>query len=264
MAEQSPAMASPQHRPRWWMQNSPARSYGLVLILVVLDYFLVSAFSTYSWGTVIVEMVLGFTLLIVLYVARSRRVWLMLTGIYIIAISVLSVVTALVPGMRDVPALAGGLLLIVAPVVILRHVLRDKVVTVETILGATSVYLLLGFSFASIYATIDSLVPSPFFEGSSQASANDYLFFSYTTLTTVGYGNLVPASILGRTFAMVEALIGQIYLVIVIARLVALWGQNLPPRPPGKRDSLQAEESERDADASTHLLVRTASPSGTV
>lgn len=69
---------------------------------------------------------------------------------------------------------------------------------------------------------------APFFAGQAHATANDYLFFSYTTLTTVGYGNLVPAGSVGQTFAMLEALFGQIYLVIVVARLVSLWGQQRP------------------------------------
>lgn len=269
MAEQSPASASsqlaaPRQRQGMWERIRSGNSYGLVLLLILLDYLLVSTLSSYSWGGVIINILLGFTLLVVLYIARTRRIWQVLAGIYLIVISLYAVIAAFVPGTTTttkVPTLSGGLLLIIAPVVILRRVIRDTYVSVETILGAVSVYLLLGFSFASIFATIGFLIPSPFFAGYSPATANDYLFFSYTTLTTVGYGNLVPAGNLGRTFAMVEALLGQIYLVIVVARLVSLWGQNLPPRPPRKRDHPQADEMERDADASTHLLVRTASPS---
>src|SRR5258708_12128061 len=70
-----------------------------------------------------------------------------------------------------------------------------------------------------------SVGSAPFFAGQSEATANEYRLFSYTTLTTVGYGNLVPAGSVGQTFAMLEALTGQIYLIIVVARLVALWGQ---------------------------------------
>lgn len=267
MTEQSSSIASSQYRPGLWTRILSGNSYGLVLLLVVLDYLLASALGSYAWGRVITNVLLGFTLLLVLHIAHSRRIWQILAGIYLIVISLSAVVAALIPGVtykQQEPALTGGLLLIVAPVFILRRVIRDRFVTVETILGAVSVYLLLGFSFASIFATIGFLIPSPFFADYSQATANDYLFFSYTTLTTVGYGNLVPAGNLGRTFAMVEALLGQIYLVIVVARLVSLWGQDLPPRPPRKRDHPRAEETEQDADANTHLLARTASSSGTV
>ncbi len=267
MADQSPPIASSRRSQGTWARIRSGDSYGLVLLLVVLDYLLVSALSSYVWGKVITNVLLGFTLLVVLYVVQSRRIWQVLAGIYLIVISVYAVAIALIPGItgtRQEYALSGGLLLIIAPVFILRRVIRDRFVSVETILGAVSVYLLLGFSFASIFATTGVLIPTPFFVGYPQATANDYLFFSYTTLTTVGYGNLVPAGTLGRTFAMVEALLGQIYLVIVVARLVSLWGQTLPPRPPGKRDRSQAEVAEQDADASTHPLVRTAPPGGTV
>jgi hypothetical protein len=269
MAEQSPPsassqIASPRPRQGMWARIRSGNSYGLVLLLVVLDYLLVSALSSYAWGKVISNALLGFTLLVVLYIARSRRIWQILAGIYVIVISSYAVVVALIPsitGTRQELALSGGVLLIIAPVFILRRVITDTFVSVETILGAISVYLLLGFSFASIFATIGYLIPTPFFSGYPQATANDYLFFSYTTLTTVGYGNLVPAGNLGRTFAMMEALLGQIYLVIVVARLVSLWGQNLPPRPPKKRDHPRAEETEHDIDASAHLLERTGSSS---
>jgi hypothetical protein len=122
-------------------------------------------------------------------------------------------------------SIAGGLLLIVTPLAIARRISTHRVVTTETLLGALCVYLLLGFSFAFVYSAIGSLGSAPFFTGQSHATPNDYLFFSYTTLTTVGYGNLVPAGTTGQTFAMLEALTGQIYLIIVVARLVSLWGQ---------------------------------------
>ena len=112
-------------------------------------------------------------------------------------------------------------------------------ISTETVLGAICVYLLIGFSFSFIYSGVAYVSSTPFFAGLSEASSNDYLFFSYSTLTTVGYGNLVPAGSVGQTFAMLEALFGQIYLVIVVARLVSLWGQERPGAP--LRDKQKAE-----------------------
>ena len=136
--------------------------------------------------------------------------------------------------------IAGGLLLIVTPVTILRRIASHPVITTETVLGAICVYLLIGFCFAFIYMAMAFFTGIPFFQEQSTASANDYLFFSYSTLTTVGYGNLVPAGHLGQTFAVLEALFGQIFLVIIVARLVSLWGQERPPsnfRRPIRRES---------------------------
>jgi hypothetical protein len=116
-------------------------------------------------------------------------------------------------------------LLFITPFAILRRISRHQEVTAQTLLGAVCVYLLWGFSFSFLYATIAFFSPAPFFLHAQPATSSTFLFFSYTTLTTVGYGNLIPASKLGQMFAMLEALLGQVYLVIIVARLVALWGQ---------------------------------------
>ena len=104
----------------------------------------------------------------------------------------------------------------------------------QTILGAVCVYLLWGFSYSFLYATIAIFSPTPFFLHAQPATSSTFLFFSYTTLTTVGYGNLIPASDLGQMRAMLEALLGQVSLVIIVARLVSLWGQerHTPPARP--------------------------------
>jgi hypothetical protein len=122
-------------------------------------------------------------------------------------------------------------------------------VTTETVLGAVCVYLLLGFSFAFIFSGLAAVSSTPFFIGKLQATTNDFLFFSFTTLTTVGYGNLVPAGTVGQTFAMLEALSGQIYLVIVVARLVSLWGQARPTSDAGteRRRGLRERAAKRQA-----------------
>ncbi|MGZ3666356.1 MAG: hypothetical protein ACXVDA_17960, partial [Ktedonobacterales bacterium] len=146
MAEQSPPsastqIASPRPRQGMWTRIRSGNSYGLVLLLILLDYLLVSIVSSYSWGRVIINILLGFTLLVVLYIARTRRIWQVLAGIYLIVVSLYAVIAVFVPSVTAtarVPALSGGLLLIFAPVAILRRVIRDTFVSVETILGAVS------------------------------------------------------------------------------------------------------------------------------
>ena len=206
----------------------PLDSYGTVLVLTILDYLAVSTLTNRTWGKVIIVVLLGVTLLFALRTSQVRGIWMMLAFIYLLASTLVALVSVALPGAQEVgrqTSIAGGLLLIVTPITIARRVSTHRVVTTETMLGALCVYLLLGFSFAFIYSAIGSVGSAPFFTGQSHATPNDYLFFSYTTLTTVGYGNLVPAGAVGQTFAMLEALTGQIYLVIVVARLVSLWGQ---------------------------------------
>jgi hypothetical protein len=94
-------------------------------------------------------------------------------------------------------------------------------VTLQTMFGVLCLYLLVGLLFAVAYATIDELSSTPFFHGATDAGRDDFLYFSYTTLTTVGYGDLTAATNLGRSLAITEALIGQLYLVTVVAVIIS-------------------------------------------
>jgi hypothetical protein len=231
-------------------------TYGLILALIAVDYLVVSTLSASGWLRVVAVFFLGATLLLTLRVSRAPRIWQLLAILYLVASTLGAVVSEIAPGpdtLSQVLSILAGVLLIVTPLVILRHIAAHPIVTTETVLGAICVYLLIGFSFAFIYAGLAALSPTPFFlEPSAPATLNNTLFFSYSTLTTVGYGNLVPAGSLGQTFAMLEALVGQIYLVIIVARLVSIWGQPRPqtssraPRQPvdaASRDGQDASDS---------------------
>ena len=119
---------------------------------------------------------------------------------------------------------AGGLVLVAPPAIALGVVrgLRERGgATVQAIMGVLCIYLLMGMFYAFLYGAIDRLGGAPFFTGGTSASASHCLYFSFTTLTTVGYGDLTARSDLGHTVAVTEALIGQIYLVTVVAVLVS-------------------------------------------
>ncbi len=81
-------------------------------------------------------------------------------------------------------------------------------VDTRTLLGAISVFTLLGLLFAFLYVAYGRWSGSGFFTGVAHPPASDYLFFSYTTLTTTGYDNLVPAGPVGQSFAVLEMLVG--------------------------------------------------------
>lgn len=213
----------------------PADSFGLVLILLVLDYVAVSAITDNAWGRVVIVVLLGATLLFALRTAHAHRIWQIMAALYLVVSTIITIISILAPSATDFSpqtSLVGGLLLLITPVAISRRIVSHRFVSTETVLGAICVYLLIGFSFSFIYSAVAYVSGMPFFAGQSHATSSNYLFFSYTTLTTVGYGDLVPAGSVGQTFAMLEALFGQIYLVIVVARLVSLWGQERPAPPP--------------------------------
>ncbi len=121
----------------------------------------------------------------------------------------------------------GAVLLAVAlgfvSLMILRDVLLTREVEFATILGAISVYAALGLMFTVAYWAVARLEPGPFFEQTATPSGSDFVFFSFTTLTTTGYGDLSPAGHLGRMVVGIEMMTGQIFLVTLVAGLVALW-----------------------------------------
>ena len=132
-------------------------------------------------------------------------------------------------------ALVALLYLLLTPLALvngLRKQFREvEAVTIQTMFGVLCLYLLIGLLFGVVYATIDQLSSTPFFNPPGPHGRDDFLYFSYTTLTTVGYGDLVAATNLGRSLAITEALVGQLYLVSVVAVIIS----NLEAVRPGQR-----------------------------
>lgn len=124
---------------------------------------------------------------------------------------------------------AGQLLLIaVVPTTIAVAVLRDlrdsRRVTLRAVFGVLCIYLVLGMAFAYIGELIEVISSEAYFAEIAQGSVSDFLYFSYATLTTVGYGDLTAANQTGRSLAIAEALIGQIYVITVVAIIVGNLG----------------------------------------
>ena len=200
-----------------------ANAFGLVLLLVVAIYVLASLVSFKGWGAVALAAVTVTCAAVALAssVAGPRLV----RGAAVVGgvAFVLAFASALGAGSRTlgVSALIEVVLLAVASVKMLGAVLSEHEVNFRTILGAISVYVLLGILFTYVYFGVDKLQPGLFFGQSIKTG--DFIFFSITTLTTTGYGNLVPAGQPGKMLAGLEMLVGQIFLVTLIAGLVSLW-----------------------------------------
>ena len=109
------------------------------------------------------------------------------------------------------------LLVAAAPIAIGRALYLRPVIDVRTVLGAICIYLLLGIMYAFLYAAIGAIGSDPFFVQTHHPGIQIFLYFSFVTQTTVGYGDYTAATDLGRTIATTEALLGQIYLVTIVA-----------------------------------------------
>jgi len=116
------------------------------------------------------------------------------------------------------------LLAICVPIVVIRRLTRHRAVTGSTIMGAIATYLLLPIAFFHVFLSIQNYMGTPFF-GQHEGSTS-FIYFSLTTITTTGYGDLTAQTNLGRLAAMAEAVTGQVYLVTFVAMLVGLAAQN--------------------------------------
>jgi hypothetical protein len=210
-----------------WLKRAERVSdaFGLVLMLVVTSFILTSLINNSGWGAVLIMTATGATSVVALTSSHSAPHYVHVA----IYLSVVSLLLALVTAVTDASiwlnlgAALQVVLLTVAMVSVLIRVVTAAEVNARTILGAISVYMVLGLLFGFAYEAIDRIQGTPFFAGEPAIHHGDYLFFSYTTLTTTGYGNLVPAGQPGEMIATFEMLIGQIFLVTLVAGLVAVW-----------------------------------------
>ena len=221
-------------------------AFGLVLILILLTYVLASTLENRGWSAVLLAVATSATSLVALTSSHvSARV---------IRIALVSAVVAIL--IAAVDALSEGrvffsvssalliLLLLVATAAVLQRVLTSNTVSSRTILGAISVYTALGILFTWAYGMIDRLEGGAFFGSGVEAQGNDFVFFSYTTLTTTGYGDLVPAGDVGRMVSGLEMMLGQVFLVTLVAGLVSLWrpGEGLLRRRERRTERQEAAE----------------------
>jgi len=202
--------------------------FGIVLLLILLTVVTISL-GQGQGGQFLSVSLSGFTLLFVLHTADARRRSYR-TASVIVAIAVAGAALSLLLGESRGTAAAGliGLLLaFAAPLVILNRILHSPTITVRLVLGALAIYLLLGLTYAYLYPLIRYLTAVPFFVQTATPQSVDYVYFSYVTLTTVGYGDLTAASSVGRMVAVSEALAGQLYLVSAVALLVGNIGRTI-------------------------------------
>lgn len=202
--------------------------FGLALLLIVATIVVISL-SVGQAGQLVSVALSGFTLLFVLHTSGARRRSFRAASV-IVGLAVGGAAIALILGLRYSSAAAGliGLLLaFVAPLVILRRILRSSVITVRLVLGALAIYLLVGLAYAYLYPVIAVMTGQPFFVQTATPADIDFVYFSYVTLTTVGYGDFTAATATGRMIAVSEALTGQLYLVSAVALLVGNIGRTI-------------------------------------
>ena len=207
-------------------QGSPPlhSRYGLLLLVLMASYVL-SAFVSGRWvAAVQTGLFLGVSLIAFQAERVKRRTARLVAGV-IVAGSVVAVVLLL--NKSDVGSeLAyswSALMLLFAAAMIVRRVLEWPEVSLRSIYGAVSAYIIIGLMFAAIYAAINQFSAGEFFVQVSMPSLKTIQYFSFTTLTTLGYGDYTARLSGGQAIAVMEAMLGQIFLATLVARLVSAY-----------------------------------------
>jgi drug/metabolite transporter (DMT)-like permease len=220
-------------RPAAKIGSRPEHGFALLLLLVLMLAAFEVAAPDDDWARFVSVVLSAATLVAAILAAGARN--RVAQGVVAASICVVGAAFLTLLGDGEVPELASavlnGLLVAAAPAIIavgvIRDVRRERAVSVRTLAGVLSIYVLAGmffsFCFAAVYA-----IEGDFFQQISDPARSDFLYFSYVTISTVGYGDLTAASDVGRMFAITEALLGQIYLVTVVALIVSNLGR---PRP---------------------------------
>jgi uncharacterized membrane protein SirB2 len=209
-----------------WVRTSGMS--GLLVLLVLGMFVFPAAITNAAASRFAYDILLTLILLSgVVAVVEHRRLALVLAALSVVVLvgrwAEWTVPAHILPPLRDVSTLA-ALLVLAAAVGI--NVFASGRALADRIFGAIVLYLLLGLMWAMAYATVASTVPGAF-HGPSPGALSDVFewgYFSLVTLTTVGYGDVTPVHRVAQSLAALEALVGQLYPAIIIARLVSLPG----------------------------------------
>ena len=210
-------------RPDTWPDEGPASRgrFDLLLIIMVCVYLL-SAFANGLWTDALRVLLFTVVALQALWGSLLPKRTARLILVAVVAGSAIMLTLAFTSETgRGIANIWAGLVLLFAVVVNVRRVLPTRTVTMQNIYGAVSAYLIIGVAFAAFFAAIDHLSGGHFFVQGQAGSIQSFQYFSFGNLTTLGYGDFTAAGNIGRALADLEAVTGQIFLVTLVAFLVA-------------------------------------------
>jgi voltage-gated potassium channel len=203
--------------------------YYLLLGLLLADILVIGLAGASKFATFTYTPLTAATLLLALRTSeahrRTMRVAWVAAGLAVI-VSIAALITGDVK-LNGFTYFMLFALLLASPVAILRRVVTSRHVTPRLLIGAICVYLMIGLLFTFIYLGVNAVHPS-FFKQGVETEPSIYLYFSFITQATVGYGDFTPGSAVPRVLVVFEALLGQVFLVTTVARLVSLYSRASP------------------------------------
>jgi hypothetical protein len=202
-----------------------SHSYGFVLLLVLSSFVFIALAPSERWAVAVVVLVEAAILSLAIW--TSGLVFRRLAIPIILVIGLLAALAVTLDGNETTRIVVGVVdvaFLVSSCAVIGAGVWDQQRVNQQSILGALSIYVTIGILFTVVYGVLATVDNGPFFAQGTDGNASDRLYFSFVTLATLGYGDYTAATDLGRMLAVIEVLIGQLYLVTVVALLVANLG----------------------------------------
>jgi len=216
-------------------QTGSQARYGLLLVTLIAA-FLVSAATESRWGGAVHVAFVAAVLLLAVrhlrYRLPPRAALLAVSAALATAVAAGICATSASETAQGIADIWNALMLLLTVVIIVDRVLRLDQVTAQSMYGALSAYLLIGLMFASFFAALAHFVSGPFFADGQPTNSGTLQYFSFTTLTTLGYGDFTAAGSFGRALAVLEALSGQVFLATLVARLVSAYGRPRRRPPP--------------------------------
>jgi len=200
-----------------------SHSYGAVLLLVVVTFVFIELAGDAAWTSSALLLLQATTLLVALWTAGLTRT--SSPGNFALLLAAIIVAVAMIvwkgSALEGTVGLISALLTIGTVGVIGVGVFDQGEINGQSVIGAITIYIMLGFVFLFLYSAIGSIGSAPLFAQGTNGTRAIRVYFSYITLATVGYGDYTPGTPVGRVAAVAEALTGQLYLVTVIAVLVS-------------------------------------------
>jgi Ion channel len=216
--------ANPQAIAEPAQVGEAAYRYGVVFLIVLLAVVFAIVAPDGAGTRAIAFAILGAAMLVAVGTSRERtdvrRTRALVGGA---AIAIITIGTAAGPIPRAVTLAATALLTLAIPITLaggLLRLVRRRGATTQAVAGGLAIYLLVGLGFASAIGFVAAVESGRYFAQAGGTTASEHVYYSFTVLTTTGFGDLTAAHGAGRALAVLEMLVGQLYLVTVIGVLV--------------------------------------------
>jgi hypothetical protein len=207
---------------RFWRAYDRSR-YAILFFALLLTLILVPAATTIGLPSTLITSFLAFTLIAAVMPNTTRTTrWVVLVPTVLLVILRVGADRMNLPDVSALAQVAIGLVGLIAVGAALRFVIRSGAIDNETIYASLSTYLLAGLFFGQIYWAIEQLAPGSF-SGPDPLTNASAVYYSFVTLATLGYGDFLPRTDIARGIATFEVIGGQLYLAVLVARLIGLF-----------------------------------------